>query len=215
MKTCKRSFLIDGNAGAIEAVLEWKSAEESPFPKREEIKAMALVAHPHPLHGGTMENKVVQTLVRAFNDCHFAALRFNFRGVGKSAGEHTGGLGETEDMLTLAQWMRAHFPDLPLYAAGFSFGAFVAVSAQSIKPFARLILIGTAVGRFAVGKVPNDSIVIHGSQDDTVPLSQVLSWAEPQKLIVHVLAGADHFFHQRLIDLRSLIVREIQNKADD
>jgi alpha/beta superfamily hydrolase len=189
-------ILIAGSAGRIETAVD--------LPK-EQPRGVALVAHPHPLYGGTLDNKVVQTLAKTFVELGYVSLRPNFRGVGASEGAHDEGRGETEDLLSVVARAGKDFGDLPLVLAGFSFGAAVQTQvAQRTHP-ARVVLVGVAVGRFPAETVPPDSIVIHGERDDTVPLSKVLDWARPQDLPVVVIPGADHFFHLRLHLIKSIV----------
>jgi hypothetical protein len=175
-----------------------------------------VVAHPHPQFGGTMTNKVVQTIARAFVQGGWRTLRFNFRGVGASAGVYDEGRGEVQDLLAaVAQQAPA---DAPLAVAGFSFGAFVATHAIATlhgqRPLACAVLVGTAASRFTVAAVPPDmhphTLVVHGEQDDTVPLASVLDWARPQALPVTVVPGGEHFFHGQLPLLRSLVARHVR-----
>ena len=176
----------------------------------------ALIAHPHPLFGGTMDNKVVQTLARAFVQCGWTALRFNFRGVGASEGAHDNGIGETDDLL---QVLGELAPQGPLALAGFSFGAYVTARALqglwSVREVRAIVLVGTAAARFEVPPLPADShdraLVIHGEVDDTVPLAAALDWARPQSLPVTVVPGVEHFFHGQLPLLKNLVVRHLQS----
>ena len=162
---------------------------------------MALVAHPHPLHGGTLDNKVAQTLARAFVELGYTAWRPNFRGVGASEGTHDEGRGEVDDLAAVLAHTRSEKPVL----AGFSFGAAVQTRlAQRVKP-ERMVLVGLAVNHLEVPPVPADTILIHGEEDTTVPLAGVLAWARPQDLAVVVVPGADHFFHRRLPILRAIV----------
>ena len=187
---------IDGAAGRIETVIERPPAVP---------RGAALVAHPHPLYGGTLDNKVVQTLARTFLELGYVALRPNFRGVGASEGVHDEGRGETEDLFRVAAHAKENFGDLPLVLAGFSFGAAVQTQvAQRTSPH-RVVLVGVAVGRFPSEAVPSDSIVIHGERDETVALAKVLDWARPQELPVVVIPGADHFFHLRLSVIKNIV----------
>ena len=167
---------------------------------------IALVAHPHSQQGGTLDNKVVQTLAKTFFALGYAAVRFNFRGVGHSGGAFDDGIGETDDALTVLAWAREAFgTELPVVLAGFSFGSFVQTRvAQRVAP-QRMVLVGPAVRRFAVEHVPADTIVIHGEEDDVVPLADVLAWARPQELPVIVFPGCGHFFHGRLPQLARVI----------
>jgi len=188
--------LIDGAAGKIETVVDRPS---------EAARGAALIAHPHPLYGGTLDNKVVQTLAKTFFELGYIALRPNFRGVGASEGEHDEGVGETEDMLRVVAYAKETFGELPLILAGFSFGAAVQTQvARRVTPH-RVVLVGVAVGRFPSESVPADTIVIHGERDETVPLAKVLDWARPQELPVVVIPGADHFFHLRLSVIKNIV----------
>lgn len=177
-------------------------------------KGVAVIAHPHPLFGGSMHNKVVQTLARAFVQQGWTAVRFNFRGVGQSEGVHDAGKGELSDMLAVVQ---SQAPSGNLCLAGFSFGAFVTSHAvKALHPareLHRVLLVGTAASRFEVAQVDPElhdrTLVIHGESDDTVPLADVMAWARPQGLPVMVLPGMGHFFHGQLPLLKALAVRHI------
>lgn len=168
---------------------------------------IALIAHPHPLHGGSKDNKVAHTLARTFFDLGYVALRPNFRGVGASEGSHDHGIGETEDLLAVAAHARAAYGALPLVLAGFSFGSFVQTRVAKRVEIERLVLVAPAVSRFETGTVPPDTLVIHGDQDDVVPLAAVLDWARPQNLPIVVVPGGEHFFHGRLHLLQQIIGR--------
>jgi uncharacterized protein len=178
-------------------------------------RGVAVIAHPHPLFGGTMDNKVVQTLARAFVQCGWTALRFNFRGVGASQGSYDEGRGESEDFL---QVVRELAGEGPLALAGFSFGAFVAAQALqqlwSERDVRAIVLVGTAAARFPVPPLPPEShdraLVIHGEVDDTVALSSALDWARPQSLPVTVVPGVEHFFHGQLPLLKNLVARHLR-----
>jgi alpha/beta superfamily hydrolase len=202
--------LVDGPDGKLEVFVE-PHADAGPTP------GIALIAHPHPLFGGTADNKVVTTLARAFRDLGCHTLRPQFRGVGASEGAHDRGVAETDDLHAIYDYARTRFGrELPVYLAGFSFGAFVTTRlakklAEAGSPARRLVLVGTAAGfvegdrQYATEAVTPDTIVIHGSLDETVPLANVLAWAEPLDLAVSVIPGADHFFHRKLHIIRSLI----------
>ena len=200
---------LQGASGSIEAI------RNDPAPALARV-GVAIIAHPHPLFGGSMDNKVVQTLSRAFVHCGWVALRFNFRGVGHSAGAHDDGRGELEDLLAAVQQVA---PDGPLAIAGFSFGAFVASHAVCAlwpsRNIERVVLVGTAASRFAVADLPFDSqertLVLHGELDDTVPLADVMNWARPQNLPITVIPGGGHFFHGQLPLLKSLVVRHLRS----
>lgn len=191
-------LLLEGAAGAIETDLSDPGASR---------RAIALIAHPHPLMGGTKDNKVVTTLAKTLHGLGLVAIRPNFRGVGASAGHFDHGHGETEDLLAVARWAQARYGDLPLTLAGFSFGAFVQTRvAQRLAP-AHLVLVGPAVNRFPAETVPAHTLVIHGELDDVVPLAAVLDWARPQQLPIVVVPGGEHFFHGRLHLLAQLVAR--------
>jgi alpha/beta superfamily hydrolase len=200
-----QKLTIQGQSGRIEMALDEPAAAS---------KGVAVIAHPHPLFGGTMDNKVVQTLARAFTQCGWTAVRFNFRGVGGSEGCHDEGRGELLDMLSVVRYAA---PAGQLALAGFSFGAFVTTHAlaalEQEREIDRLVLVGTAASRFAVAPVPSQAhaktLVIHGESDDTVPLANVLDWARPQLLPVMVVPGVGHFFHGQLPLLKSLVVRHL------
>lgn len=196
------SQLIDGPTGALEVA----------FTKPDGVPptALALICHPHPQFGGTMDNKVVQTLAKAFVELGCATMRFNFRGVGKSAGVFDDGMGETEDAAAALGWAKAQLPvSTPLIAAGFSFGCFVQTLLLARSEPQQLVLVGPAVNRFTIPDVAKDTIVIHGEEDDVVPLADVMNWARPQGLPVTVFPGAGHFFHGRLTELKTVIKRNV------
>jgi len=197
--------LIDGPVGAIECAIDRPTDELH----RETPRGVAVVAHPHPLFGGTMDNKVAQTLARALVLLGYETVRFNFRGVGATAGTHDEGRGESDDLLAVVAAMRR--PGLPLVLGGFSFGAYVTTLAAArlsgAEAAERLVLVGPSTQRATPAPVPADTLVIHGEQDDVVPLSATLDWARPQQLPVIVMPGVGHFFHGQLTQLRQLIVR--------
>ena len=178
----------------------------------------AFVAHPHPLFGGTMDNKVVQTLARAHVQAGWTVFRFNFRGVGTSEGVHDAGLGECDDLLSLIDQAA---PQGDLALAGFSFGSFVVSQAlqrlYGQREVRSLVFVGTAASRFAVADIPADwaprLLVLHGLDDDTVPLQSVLDWAKPQNLPVTVVPAGGHFFHGQLPQLRRWVHRHVQAMA--
>ena len=205
MNAHTQPFTIAGSVGTIECALDLPDSAQFPSPR-----GIALVAHPHPLYGGTMDNKVAQTLARAFVALGYATARMNFRGVGASAGVHDAGAGETDDMALLLAHMRERFPGLPAALSGFSFGTFVQAQLQKRlqqqgEPAERLVLVGAAAGKWAMPDIPADTILIHGEQDDTIPLSAVLDWARPQDIPVIVIPGADHFFHRKLQHIKNLV----------
>ena len=209
-------ILVDGPDGRIEVFVE---GHENP-------QGIALIAHPHPLFGGTADNKVVTTLARAFRERGCITLRPSFRGVGGSEGVHDHGDAETGDLLALHAWARARYASLatnsgaplPVYLAGFSFGAYVATRLarrldEAGDPARWLVLVGTAAGfvegarTYETAAVTADTLVIHGSADETVRLANVLAWAEPLEIPVVVIPGADYFFHRRLHLIRDIIHR--------
>ena len=192
--------LVAGPAGQIEIAIDMPPDGATP-------QGTALICHPNPTQGGTMDNKVVQTLARAFIQLGWRAVRFNFRGIGKSEGGWDEGRGEVDDALAVLDAMRA--PGEALILSGFSFGGYVASrAAQALaQPAQRLVLVGPATSRFDTAPVPADTVVIHGEVDDVVPLSSVLDWARPQSLPVTVVPGVGHFFHGQLPLLKSLVVR--------
>jgi len=191
-------ILLDGAAGAIETDLT------DPGDGR---IAIALIAHPHPLMGGTKDNKVVTTLARSFHALGCATLRPNFRGVGASAGVHDQGIAETDDLIAVAAYAKQRFGDLPLICAGFSFGSYVQTRVVERLTAHQLVLVAPAVSRFQTGTVPAGTLVIHGEVDDVVPLSAVLDWARPLNLPVVVVPGGEHFFHGRLQVLQQIITQ--------
>ncbi len=190
-----QAFSITGPAGNLEGIAH--VPDDVP-------RAIAIVAHPLPTMGGTMDNKVVTTLAKTFVELGFVALRFNFRGVGASAGNFDSGNGEVEDVLAVAHYARLTYGELPLVLSGFSFGGYVqARAAAHLHPQPhRLVLVAPAVGRFAMPPVPHDTLLIHGEVDDVVPLADVLAWARPLHLPIVVLPEAEHFFHGRLNQIK-------------
>ncbi|MDM7951509.1 alpha/beta fold hydrolase [Hydrogenophaga sp.] len=198
-------LLQEGPAGPLEVALD----------RAPDARGVMVIAHPHPLHGGTLSNKVVQTLARASVLAGWTAVRFNFRGVGRSGGAYDEGRGELDDLLAV---VGAQAPDGPLCLAGFSFGAFVTTHAvqrlHTSRDLQRLVLVGTAASRFAVADVPEElrprCLVIHGEQDDTVPLESVMVWARPQVLPVLVIPTVGHFFHGQLPLLRDVVHRHLR-----
>ena len=175
------------------------------------LHGVAVICHPHPQHGGTLDNKVVATLARAFTQCGWRAVRFNFRGIGGSAGTWDEGRGEIDDALAVVAALRE--PGQVLALAGFSFGAYVASQAAAALQPERLVLVGPATASFTVAPVPADTLVIHGEADDVVPLAATLAWARPQALPVVVVPRAGHFFHGQLPLLKSLVVRHLSAPA--
>jgi alpha/beta superfamily hydrolase len=212
---------IEGAAGVIEIAY---SIPAHPV-------AVAVVAHPHPLFGGTMDNKVVTTVAKAFTDAGAAAFRFNFRGVGESEGRHDEGRGETDDLLEVAAHAARAVGELPLWIAGFSFGGGVALRASGRVGFERLVLVAPAFRRVTghgLGEPPdpNDSalgepgrhtatntIIVHGDKDETTILADSLAWGAMRDVPVLVVPGADHFFHRKLHVIRDVVGRLVRPGA--
>ena len=192
MRAATRRESVRGPAGRIECAVDEPQGE---------ARGIALVAHPHPLHGGTLDNKVVQTLARAFVELGYAAWRPNFRGVGATEGTHDAGRGEVDDLAAVLAHAGADRPVL----AGFSFGAALQARLATRVPPARMVLVGTAVTNLDVPAVPAGTLVIHGERDQTVALAAVLDWARPQELPVLVVPDADHFFHRKLPALKQAV----------
>ena len=210
--------LVDGAAGTIEVAA---SLPDAP-------RAVAVIAHPHPLFGGTMDNKVITTLAKAYTDAGIAAFRFNFRGVGQTQGQHDHGRGEALDLQRVASHARALVAGVPLHLAGFSFGGAVTVRASEQLDFQRMVLVAPGFRRIAeggMGEAPDPSdpnlgsagrhttantVVIPGDLDETVPLSDSIAWAAPREVPVVVVPGGEHFFHRKLHVLREIAARFIR-----
>lgn len=208
MKVSEEKIVVAGPAGQIEVIMERPDAP----------RGIALIAHPHPIGGGANTNKVAYTLAKTFVSLGYAAFRPNFRGVGGTEGEHDDGVGETEDLLAVLAEAKCRCGNLPVALAGFSFGAYCQTRvakrlSEAGHPAQRLVLVGTAAGfvegtrQYDTEAVPHDSIVIHGSADETVPLANVFNWALPLDVPVVVVPGADHFFHRRLHQIRDIVTR--------
>ena len=206
MNSQTQKITLQGEAGVIEALRDEPEGL---------AHGVAVVAHPHPLFGGTMDNKVVQTLARAFVQCGWTVVRFNFRGVGASAGVHDAGVGEALDLVRVVEQVA---PTGPLALAGFSFGSFVTshamVKLHAQRDIQKVVFVGTAAQRFTVAPVSDalhdKTLVVHGEHDDTVSLASVMDWARPQCLPVTVVPGGGHFFHGQLPLLKNLVVRHLQ-----
>jgi alpha/beta superfamily hydrolase len=198
MRASTERRFVEGPAGRIECAVDRPDSG---------LRGAALIAHPHPLFGGTLDNKVVQTLARAFVELGYESWRPNFRGVGQSGGKYDEGRGEVEDLEAVA----SHLVTEKIVLAGFSFGA--AMQARFTEKLKkenqfepeRLLLVGVAVASFETPAVPPDTLVIHGERDETVPLAAVLDWARPQELPIVLVPGADHFFNHRLHSLRAIV----------
>lgn len=206
MNAQTEALQLQGAAGAIEALRD--QPEGTP-------RGVAVISHPHPLFGGSMTNKVVQTLARAFVQDGWIAVRYNFRGVGVSAGTHDEGRGEADDLMQVIDQVA---PQGALALAGFSFGAFVtshgaARLQQQGRHLDQLVLVGTAASRFTVAPVAAElqprTLVVHGETDDVVPLASVLDWARPQSLPVTVVPGVGHFFHGQLPLLKNIVLHHL------
>ncbi len=209
---------VTGSAGSIEVAAQVPDAPN----------AIAVIAHPHPLFGGTMDNKVVTTLARAFVESGAATFRFNFRGVGASQGVHDEGRGETEDMLAVIEHARSTIGALPLKLAGFSFGGAVATRASATADFTHLVLVAPGFRRITghgMGEAPDpddpnlgapgrhtvaNTVIVHGDIDETVPLSDSIAWATPREVPVVVVPGGEHFFHRKLHVLREIVARWVR-----
>jgi alpha/beta superfamily hydrolase len=210
--------LLDGTAGKIEVA---SAVPEAP-------RTIAVIAHPHPLFGGTMDNKVITTLARTYTDAGAATFRFNFRGVGATEGTHDEGRGETEDMLGVIEYARSTIGALPLHLAGFSFGGAIALRSSDRVDFAQLILVAPGFRRILahgmdVAPDPADpnlgapgrhnttnTLVVHGDLDDTAPLADSLAWAAAREVPVAIVPGGEHFFHRKLHVLREIVSRWIR-----
>ena len=201
LRTVKRT--VAGPVGALECAINEPDGA---------ALGLAVVCHPHPLHGGTMDNKVVVTLARAFLQRGWRSVRFNFRGIGASAGEWDDGRGEIDDALAVIAALREDHE--PLALAGFSFGGYVASHAARATHPRHLVLVGPASRNFTLPPVPAGTLVVHGEADEVVPLAATLDWARPQALPVVVVPGGGHFFHGQLPLLKSLVLRHLSASAD-
>jgi alpha/beta superfamily hydrolase len=218
MGPSRERVLVEGGAGGIEVAV---SAHASP-------RAVAVVCHPHPLYGGTMDNKVVTTVARAFGEAGASTFRFNFRGVGATEGAHDEGSGETEDALAVIAHARSAAGGLPLWLAGFSFGGAVALRASAQAEFQHLVLVAPAFRRLTghgLGEAPDpndpelgeigrhassNTVIVHGDRDETVILADSIAWATPREVPIVVVPGADHFFHRKLHILREAVARWVK-----
>lgn len=200
---------IQGPAGVLEIVAE---GFDTPF------KGIAIICHPHPLHGGTMLNKVVHYLARTTRELGLASLRFNYRGVGKSEGSYGEGIGESEDLLAIIDWVEQHYPGMPLWLAGFSFGAYVALRASTQRDIKQLITIAPAVNRLDFSALPLPGcpwLLVHGSEDEVVPFAEVVAWVAgletPPETVW--LEGVGHFFHGQLPRLQESLMARLSAAA--
>lgn len=211
VSTPTQSVTIPGPAGNIEALLD------TPATAPNEVRpgAVGVICHPHPLHGGTMTNKVVHTLAKAFNDVGAPAVRFNYRGVGASAGAYDEGNGETEDALAVLDWVAQRWPGTPLWLGGFSFGGAIAIRASVASSrgarIARLVTVAPAIRRVSVDSSTLPAcpwLIVQGDRDELVDPADIQQWAQalPVEPRLSMLAGVEHFFHGRLNDLRTVVV---------
>jgi uncharacterized protein len=196
MRPSTRREFVAGPAGRIECAVDQPDGEA-----RSVARGVALIAHPHPLFGGTLDNKVVQTLARAFVELGYETWRPNFRGVGETEGVHDEGRGELEDLEAVLESIKMR----KFVLAGFSFGASLVARLAEKVDEEWLVLIGLGITRLEAPAVPASTLVIHGENDDTVPLAAVLDWARPQDLPLVVVPGADHFFHRKLHVLKRIV----------
>ncbi len=192
MRASTRREFIAGPAGRIECAVDSPDGT---------ARGVALIAHPHPLYGGTLDNKVVQTLARVFVDLGYESWRPNFRGVGQTEGVHDEGRGELEDLAVVLKTIQTE----RFILAGFSFGASLAARLAERVPPEWLVLVGLGITRLEAPPVAPGTLVIHGETDDTVPLAAVLDWARPQELPVVVVPGADHYFHRKLHVIKRIV----------
>jgi alpha/beta superfamily hydrolase len=218
MRDAATRTLIEGAAGNIECSIATPEA----------ARGLAVIAHPHPLYGGTMENKVITTLAKVYAEAGFATYRFNFRGVGKTEGTHDEGRGETDDMLRVIAHAHASQPGLPVHLAGFSFGGAIATRASATADFAQLLLVAPGFRRITaagMGDAPDpqdpalgemgrhtsdNTVIVHGDLDETVPLADSIAWATAREVPVVVVPGGEHFFHRKLHILREIVARWIK-----
>ncbi len=200
-------LFIDGPAGRLEAIIE--------SPDTDEAIGSVVVCHPHPQHGGTMHNKVAHTLARSFVRMGYMALRFNFRGTEASDGVYDDGIGEVDDALAAIAWMREHYPQGPIWVAGFSFGAAMAVKAAIVTKLDGLISVAPAITRFASGLARQPRcpwLIVQGDEDELVAVDDTVAWVDgleagPELLII---PGGEHFFHGRLLDLRVAVTQFVE-----
>lgn len=197
---------IDGPVGRLEAIID--------RPGEDALQGCAVICHPHPQHGGTMHNKVTHTLARAFVRSGYEALRFNFRGTEGSEGEYDEGIGELDDALAAVEWMRARHASYPLWLAGFSFGAAIAVKAAVATHVDGLISVAPAISRFATGLKAQPEcpwLVVQGDEDELVDIEETVAWFDslapgPELLVI---PQGEHFFHGRLSELRKAVMEFI------
>ena len=203
MNANTKSFFVTGPAGQLECALD--TPQDAPV-------GIALLAHPHPLYGGRMDNKVVQIMTRAFVELGYAVARMNFRGVGRSQGAHNGGIGEADDLAIVLKHVQQIYPGLPFVLGGYSFGTYVQSILQQkllsdgIQP-ERMVLVSATAGKWALSNVPENTLLIHGENDDIIPLDDLFEWARPQDLSIVVVTGADHLFNRKLHHIQNIIIK--------
>jgi hypothetical protein len=204
---------LHGAAGALEALIEIPATDNTAA-----VGAFGVVCHPHPLYGGTMDNKVVWTLARVFQQLGAPTIRFNFRGVGASPGTHDSGRGESDDALAVIAYGRQRWPGADLWLAGFSFGGVVAIRAAGRSHPARLVAVAPGINKTDVRDAAPPGcpwLIVQGDADDVVPPGPVIEWARslapPADLVV--LPGAGHYFHGRINELRDVVLAFMQRTA--
>lgn len=194
-------IMIPGPAGDLEAVLS--------CPTQETDERVAIICHPHPLHGGTLQNKVVHMIARSLHESGLYTVRFNFRGVGASSGEYAHAEGEVDDLIAVMDWVETRKPTAQIWLAGFSFGAYIALRAEQQRRVARLFTIAPPVNLFDFSMLVQPRcpwVLIQGDQDEIVPAQDVLQWAdEYEQVQVEPVQDSGHFFHGRLKDLQAII----------
>lgn len=203
--TAAQALTIPGPAGTLEALLDVPSAIAEP-------ESVAVICHPHPQYGGTMTNKVVYSIARAFNEAGAPSVRFNYRGVGKSTGSYDDGNGETDDAIAVLDWVAQRWPGARLCLGGFSFGGAVAIRAATARDVTRLVTVAPAIRRVTVdeGSLPQCPwLIVQGDRDELVDPNDIQQWAQalPESPRLAVLNGVEHFFHGRLNELRQVVVQ--------
>jgi alpha/beta superfamily hydrolase len=198
--TTETTFLLAGSAGNLEVLA-------TPADTENDKSTVAIICHPHPLHGGTMTNKVVSTIARACKNLGLRTVRFNFRGVGKSEGSFADGIGETEDLFTVIEWVKKTCPNDTLWLAGFSFGGYIAARAATQIPVAQLITVAPQASRFTAEPFPSITcpwVLVQGEKDEVVSAEEVFAWIETLEFKPDVIRMPDagHFFHGKLLELR-------------
>ena len=206
------TLLIPGAVGTLEAILEQPDSNIA-------RNGIAICCHPHPLHGGTMTNKVIHTVARSAVSLGLTSIRFNFRGVGNSEGEYADGLGERDDLRAVIEWVKRQYPGAQLWLAGFSFGAYVSAMVAHEFEIEQLVSVAPPVFRFDFTgfQQPKCSwLAVMGDADEVVNFNDTQAWIEslsPQPDWV-VMKGAGHFFHSRLIDLKETLVKQLTHNAE-